>query len=257
MSGILYHIAGQATPPNGDQLAEHGLGSVLEVGDIDTAIVESGGLGAGAIVTRSESMGEYRPRYRPDEQTWQTFGAVSVGFYTAARPTPRSLARPKSIRGWKHSLGDGQEWVVPQLRKVDEGEVSVVTPARMVWDGSAWQRGSVIERFASIDGVVSEYLEQWRSAYDQTPVGGVFDGIDYPGVIESAVAVLSANYYVGNREASVLGLFTEHDEAQGVLQVAASIPLLAAWIAHKAEAGVKQKKTLGESGSTTGDGEAA
>ena len=257
MSGLLYHIRELSVPPNDEMLVEHGLDSIFDA-KRDVAIIEGGRLGAGVIVTRPGSLGEYRPRYRPDEQTWQTFGDVSIGYYNAARPDPDiDLGRPKSLRGRRVELADGEEWVVPELRRADEGEVVSVTPSKMTFDGVAWQRGSVVDRFAAIDDKVSTYLEKWREAYESVPVGGVFDGIEWPTAIPDAVEVLSANYRIGNREASLLGLFTEQDEAQVVLQAAASIPVLAAWITYRQAEATQKKSTMAEPGSITSDGNAA
>jgi len=54
--------------------------------------------------------------YDPSRQTWRKMpGGYWFGFQNDRRPTPDSLARPVSINGHPIKLGDGNEWVLPNV----------------------------------------------------------------------------------------------------------------------------------------------
>lgn len=58
--------------------------------------------------------------YKPDFQTWHDEGDFWIGFDNESPPAPAELARKKQITGYRMQLGDGQEWVIPILRRPDD-----------------------------------------------------------------------------------------------------------------------------------------
>lgn len=58
--------------------------------------------------------------YHPAFQTWHDEGDFWIGFDKESPPAPEDLARGKQITGYKMRLGDGQEWVIPILRRPDD-----------------------------------------------------------------------------------------------------------------------------------------
>ena len=140
--------------------------------------------------------------YVPKTQTWHAVRTVDaaaaapvywIGFETANRPTPEDLERKANPLGSPVRLGDGNEWIVP--------EVAAHLPIRFCRRGSEFQPQYLPEHQPLVDRA-----RDWYRRFEA-------DSIAYlpSEYFEFVADVLALNYRVGRDELSgdVLDLIRE------------------------------------------------
>lgn len=194
-------------------LEERGLTHVFgDVRDFDAEVScqDLVGLGPGgapgAILVRLAAGGAGLPDrlgYYPAQQTWDDDAdgrfRYWIGFDPAQRPQPEELARGGRFQGWDLTLGDGQSWRIPIVRRPDDTtELPCMLHVR---------RGLVEER------IKSQYAALWdrcgsavRWWTEDAPTKE-----DYPEAFALAADVLGIAYRIGPHEASALGLFDSNN----------------------------------------------
>lgn len=173
MSAPLYFLPGIFTAqlaPGGklsrSLLAARGLGEVFEdVRELDDlARIDMSALGpgnqSGMIISALPVESREPPRrigYYPQDPAieWHSFdnGSLWIAIDTQNPPTPADLARSKQLQGHAVEMADGQQWIVPVLRRWPSGSglpqdwefddagqfvQRIKARYRQLWDRSAW-----------------------------------------------------------------------------------------------------------------------
>jgi len=153
---------------------------------------------AGLLIAR-ESVPAAHMQSPGDPGTWWR---VAEGVYVKQvdAADPRQLMRPPSdcLPGHVTQLEDGNTWVIPRaVQWTDTDAFALALPRYdVLGDDGEWRPGSVISRHARL----------WELAQQvkDTPPGGDRYAIE----MDAAVAAVSANYYIGASEASLLQLLS-------------------------------------------------
>jgi hypothetical protein len=216
MAALLYFLPGvhqgeialEAGRLNQRLIAERGLGHVFadcEGVQADCTLSALAGRGpggqSGVILSALPGTGDAPPRrlgYYPNEQTWHEFagGKYWIGLDTADRPRPQDLARRQQFPGHWVRLADGQDWLVPIIRKHGGG---TNLPCALGWNGTG--------KFEM--KIKAAYRKAWD---DSAETARLYWDPQSDGTIDLEVALLRAldalalNYRVGRAEQSVLEL---------------------------------------------------
>lgn len=171
--------------------------------------------------------------YQPNFQEWTEHDGYWLGIDREAPPTPANLARTKQIGGYKMTMGDGHEWLVPILRRPDD---STELP-------SAFSFGA--------DGrLIQSVRQQHRALWEDTAEvcqwfveGTLFEVAKehLPRIIDRCVRILGVNYRFDRVLQNVLGPIGQEEWA-AILCYAIDWPTAQA---------LDQKKRAGPSASTT------
>jgi hypothetical protein len=137
--------------------------------------------------------------YYPAEQTWTPIGdgtGAWIGLDTASPPTPDDLRRREFHVGYSLELGDGNEWMIPVIRRPD-GTTSL--PCDMVWDAAGEVQQPIkrsYERFWNDSAIIAEWAFDLDSGEKKDlPIGRM---------LSLAVQALSINYRFGPNEQNLL-----------------------------------------------------
>jgi hypothetical protein len=164
--------------------------------------------------------------YFPARQAWAAVngGRYWIGFDKSDPPRPIDLQRRELIAGHPVKLNDGHEWHIPA--------------ARLFPQGSAFP---AVLRLGPDDRLVTEVVPEYRGLVGQVerlwPVfigeaGATDVGLTDEQIWSLCVDALRANYCVGPREVSVLGLLTTRCWYE-VLAALVDAPTVRAWLADK------------------------
>lgn len=191
-----------------------------------------------------------------DRQAWRKIPGsdLYVGYWRDHKPTPRELARPLLIPGYRVRLADDQEWQVPLVRRFDTEQLASVSnlPCYMELDeDGTWRRSRVLGVHAHLweltqpvaDALLGEYVE------GRTPV------VDDRAIMAALVALLQANYVVGPAELSLLEAFTSEASTHAAVMAACDWATFLDW----AESDEQKKSAAARRavGSTTSAGATA
>lgn len=227
MSHYAIHLPGERHPSRESALEAHGLSGLLDPGaDRPVITTGEGPTGEGTLVA-------WEPSFRYDaDQTWHDCGGWWLGWDT--QPTPEDLLRPQCQDSFPVTLEDGNEWLVPLVRRLPE-----------------------IYGLPNGDGKMTrkphpKYTDYCNFVYD-TVIGQWFhqEHTDEELVAQFCGRALAINYRINWHIGLALGLFTKAT-CQTITVVASDAePLLA-------EAQRREKKT-GPVGATsdTSNGEPA
>jgi len=189
-------------------LAARGLADVfadVSAPSVDCAVCELGGRGpgdlAGTILCYQTPDGEIPGRvgfYRA-EQTWTPVGDGSllwIGTNPAAPPTAADMRRPRQFTGYKLTLADTHEWLVPVIRRID-GSTELGTD--LIWDAAGRLIEPIKDRYRAYWEHSAEVLA-WFTAEDG------FNGAAFnkARALELAVEAVGLNYRYGRAEQNAL-----------------------------------------------------
>lgn len=250
MAGFLYFRSGEQTSPTLDTLTKWGLGYAFEAGPDCRVVMGATPSGAAGSIFADPARQSRSVKLDMAGQTWRKLPSVVgrpdlyLGYWSDSPPQPRDLARPAMLRGVPMTLGDGNEWQIPIVRR---------------WDGQAYE--SVLPAYVDFDenglpirgNPVAKYARLWEVT---TPVADAHLGGDVEltdkQVIDGAVALLQANYVVDLPELATLQVLVDDDQLALISLAANRFDQLKALLESESS---DQKKS--EQLATTGAGNAA
>lgn len=186
-------------------LAARGLGEIFDDvgqgGRQDFATCELAGRGpgdkSGTVLCYQTPSGAVPRRvgYYPAEQAWhQVDDGLWIGLDTDDAPRPEEMARRKQFSGYRPELGDGQEWLVPIIRRPDG---STELPTDMFWDAAGAVQEPIKERYRA-------YWDETAEVADWFFVEGASDQFDKARAFSLAVRAIGLNYRFGRAEQNLL-----------------------------------------------------
>lgn len=250
MAGFLYfkpnHMQPRVTMQN---IADWGLSYAFDV-EPSTREVNYPGVGKGILFGDESRLGGLVIGLHPEQQTWRKIpgGDCLVGIYNEAKPTPVDLLRSSEFNGYSITLNDGNQWSIPAVVQVLEGEQVSNLPCKLdVDDNGKICDGAPIEKYQYLWELTSPYADAFMS-------GGEITDIERDDVLRDAVELLAVNYHVGLAEAILLELFTANitELPLTICLAAIDYPTWAAWNAQ-----LKKTESPAEiAGSSTAAGKA-
>lgn len=157
-------------------------------------------------------------RYLPDEQTWEVVqtaeGKVAywIGWNNGQVPQPNDLLRREVIFGNTVEDGQGRKWQVPIARAA--GAETGCLPKRYAFDPITSATTTTVRDdmlwLWRLAGEIWDYCV-WHAqeSEDRESEPPEASKISMDGLAQAALKVLSVNYRIGPKEASVLGVFED------------------------------------------------
>lgn len=155
--------------------------------------------------------------YYPDEQTWQPVGDGSllwIGIDSAEPPKPEEMARPQRVRGYALSLGDGNEWAIPVVRRHDPDHPTLLP--------CAFTRDAAGRQVETVRNAYRPHWEAFRQAAEWVYGGMPAESIGREEVVDLAVRAIGINYRFGWQEQNALQVI---DSENYLTIVAAAVDL--------------------------------
>ncbi len=234
MAGFLYHLPGltrDKLAPGGvfsrSLLAARGLAEILSdvtncpdhatVANVDRQGPD-GGPGCIVAANPPRTMGYY-----PRQQEWQQVDGVDgcwLGYDKGEFPKPEDLERPATIAGYGPTLGDGNAWTIPILRRPDDTtelprdligkangtvEMPVSRRYRKLWEDSVDDVAFCFDESGKVREAMAVDLEK------------MFD------VLAKCIRILAVNYRVGMAEVNALQLI-DSTNWYGVIASSVDVP---------------------------------
>ena len=252
MAGFLYYLEGVAdTGVHKALYANPVLADLLpQPYTVATALRGPDG-GQGCVVCRADTFPETSIGHFPETQEWiERAPGVRLGWSKASPPSPMDLVRPKLQPGHGVRAGDGHRWMIPLARALKwnaEGglfDPSCNLPVASHFDATTgtWGPSGVCPELVELWAIAQEWWAVKRKAVaaaeidDDTPGdANIPIRFQFHGSHESAVRALAVNYFLGNPEASALGLLTS-DVVVEILDALVDGPVLAEWMQKKTKA---------------------
>lgn len=244
---MLYHLTPSVST---DALAAAGYDWLAGPGLVRCQTAD-GPAGAGGVVLGDASLvAPDRCRYQAEAQQWcatDLAGLHCGRWLDAPAPGPEHLARPDQLGGHLVELADRQRWLVPIARGwlEEDGELRwyVALPQRLERTGGAWQRGSVLPRYARLWQIAEQWEQRWAAGVAAAMAGAGDDPAGAAGELlavelsvsdaaDLACEVLAANYRITATEVSLLGLLADATPA-AVLDALIDRPTRIAWAKKK------------------------
>ena len=208
VSSFLYFKPGHSSPRvTMDQLAEWGLSYAFDAEPQCRACKFPETSAAGYVFGCEATLGGKVVGIYPDEQRWAKVPGSDcwVGHYKDATPTTESLSRESPLPSYVLQLGNGEDWAIPKVVHVDDGEIGKNLPCKLdVDDEGKIKQGDPIEKYQYLWTIAKPYIE----AFLVPEIGDTFD-VDSSDILADAVRFLQANYRLGLREAIMLELFPD------------------------------------------------
>lgn len=242
MSAPLYFLPGIFTAqlaPGGQLsrslLAARGLGEVLEdirslddLAHADLATLGPGGK-SGVIISAIPVESRELPRrlgYYPQDTAieWLSFngGLIWAAIDKNYPPTPADLARHKMLDGYPIEMADGQEWIVPILRRWPAG---TALPQDWEWDDA----GQFVQRIKARYQRIWESSSKTASEFFDSPSG---HRINLPDATQRILDALALNYRLGRHEQRLLHL-VDSTNWEDALAATVDLPKVFALVAQK------------------------
>ncbi len=184
-----------------------------------------------------------RAGYYPKEQVWAPVGDGSllwIGVDTAEPPKPDEMTRKRKTRGYDITLGDGNSWHVPVIRRCDD---STMLP-------QSFKRGATGKLETEVRHASRDHWEAFREAAAWVIGGMESEKMPQDVAVELSVLALSINYRFGWNEQNAMGIVGS-DNYLFVLAAAVDIPALNETLA----AAKKKNDQQAEQNSTAGQKE--
>jgi hypothetical protein len=210
--GILYYLPGlDAAGP--EVIAEAGLTYALPSDQpITHTKVQTNGPDNGRGVLVAD--GKLEPalvRIRP-ELVWVNGGAVWIGHDPKNSPTPELLQRVEMLSGELVKMADSREWIIPKARAWSGAEngagwLPMLPTAAVLDEAGHWTSGGIVKRYQRIWDLAARWFDFRLEA-----LGGEEDeerelaGYTVAEMLDAVCELLTANYRLGRREISILGL---------------------------------------------------
>ncbi len=179
--------------------------------------------------------------YYPKEQTWTAVGDGSllwIGVDSAEPPKPEEMARKRKIRGYDITLGDGNSWHIPVIRRCDD---STMLP-------KSFKRNPAGKIESEVRQSSREHWEAFRQAAEWVIGGMEPDKLPEDVAIDLSIRALSINYRFGWVEQNALGIIGS-DNYLLALAAAVDIPALNETLAaakKKNDQQLEQNSTAGQ-----------
>lgn len=178
------------------ELAKVGLGDFVGNAEALREPVGPDGQGGCVFAWWTSGAASRQIGFRPDSQTWrQSIEGYWVGSWNHSPSTPHELARPYQEPGRLLTLGDGHQWLIPEVMQLDR-------TLRLADDGT-W-RYEAQRRHHKL------WLEsvQWGLRFQPTQDGRSKIDLNMTELSEFVIGVLRMNYRVTREVVSDLSLFS-------------------------------------------------
>lgn len=229
MSSFLYFVPGLDKPASLEDAASAGVAYAFESkGRLQCAPINgrtpTGS--PGMLLFDQQRLGAAPPGYRPDEQTWRKIPGSETwaGFYKEHRPTPESLARSEQLTGELLNLGDGQQWLAPQL-KVFAGEQGFQPAYPLIAD--------LDENGNWVSGGASPASAKMEKLFERLMDGMAGEGLSTNDGLDMACQLLAINYAIDRVEAAMLRLLETNETLGRILRVASDWDAAMEWAKKK------------------------
>lgn len=231
MAGFLYYKPHQLTPVMREDLVAWGLGYAFPKSCAPCLCQRNTpDDSAGHVFADPERMGDFGTKMDMPNQTWRRLPkrALWVGYWNKAKPTPDDLLRSPYLPGHSVKLADGQDWIIPLVRRFDTVELVTTSslPTYMEQDDDGnWHRGPVLETHAHLwdatqpiaDALLAEYVHKQPPRVNDADI---FTAIE---------ALLGANYVVSGGELSAMRALTSEANTHAAVMAACDWPSFMAW----------------------------
>lgn len=252
MTGFLYFIADETSPPGMEELAEAGLQYAFEVPPAATPKMSGSGPGGQSGMLLAAQGVELE--YRPDKQTWrrlpiadcrlsiangESSKSVWVGMWNDKRPGPEELARSSQLRGHEVRLADGQMWHVPAARRVVSGTGGPIAACalphgRDVDDSGRWTQRRLLPAYEDLWQAATRFWDCFVGAAQSTADTAVAPTLEDELLYAWATRALATNYRVSAVELAMLGVLDDRNVIE-VLKALIDWPTVAAWTEKKTD----------------------
>lgn len=151
-----------------------------------------------------------------------------IGYWTDALPTAAELIRTPHMPGFSVTLGNGQSWIIPLVRRYAPAEKKTVSnlPTYMECDDDGnWHNGPVLEVHAKLWEVTQPIADALLAEY----VKGEPPTVTNEDIFNAITALLGANYLVGPGELSLMRAFTSEASTHAACMAACDWPTFMAW----------------------------
>jgi hypothetical protein len=211
-------------------MATAGLGHLPPAATLITRGMLDGPDGRACLMVADGRCEPRRLRYAPAEQTWakSAGGKYWLGFWNDQRPTAASLQRTAAMSGYKVTLGDGDEWIVPVLRQLDGGTGLEQAYAMTAEGLTCMPLPQHADLFARAGQLWADYQIQVTGEAGSIALA---DGQRFALAAEA----LALHYHLGADEITLLGLLTTVTMSK-VLAALIDVPAFEAMLAALADA---------------------
>ena len=143
-----------------------------------------------------------------ENQIWRDAGKYMVGYDKNHKPKPKDLERGEVFGGYGLTLGDGNQWVIPVVRRIN-GDSAL--PSRLKFDATTggWIKGDVMPVYKKLFNLTCELFDRIKGVAEQSDDDSEEVYLSKGG--ELACGALSVNYFVGPQEIDLLGLLTTNN----------------------------------------------
>jgi hypothetical protein len=163
------------------------------------------------VIISWTTAGDTRTGYHPEEQTWisavasdeMPAGRYHIGIWNASKPMPKELQRPTMHIGKPLVLGDGWEWLMPNIASLDK--VMVLS------ESGGW----VFESCEEYKEIEAE-SQRWLEILETLSEGDILNWSDAFGFV---VSVLKMNYRLTDEVVSYLRLFNQTDILKSLMAI--------------------------------------
>jgi hypothetical protein len=194
-------------------------------------------------------LGELPLAYAPDSQVWRKIPGTEVmlGWYRDQPPTEASLRRHGQREGYPVELADGAQWRIPLLRfwSSELGFRSTLPQYADLDEDGNWLIGQTTEDCTRLAAIA-------QRLYDGMVTALVGDGSDADKselltteeLLEFAVELLQANYYVSKIEIAALKILTVDGQLTRIAKAAIDYDRAEKWAQKKTtESGLAESTT--------------
>jgi len=175
--------------------------------------------GKGWLFFDGKRIGNAFQGYKAEFQQWRKIpnSEVWVGFDTAKRPTPESLARNERLSSILFALEDGNEWAIPKLSYYsgENGFVSSLVRYVALDESGEWVPGRVKGGHNNL----VELGDRLAAAMVYRLVDETIPELTFSEASESIASLLQANYFMSGPEVSLLELLSEDTILEACKQV--------------------------------------
>lgn len=211
MSGLLYYIEGVRSAPLENDLKECGLLNQQVMGFCHTEIFLNKTRGS-VFTLKGKCSENIKVGFYYDEQVWQnmpkddgTPSRLWIGYYKNDKPKPCHFLKNDFIPGHELELADGNNWIIPIARKLQEG---CVLPKSTVMFVANRIDEFVLDKYIPLQKIAEQVYILFNLDFDEEFKKDDEFIKDDVSFFNTCVEVLKTNYNIDFREISVLRLFT-------------------------------------------------
>ena len=198
--------------------------------------------------------------YVPENQVW-TAPAVPdgqtqwwLGWWDGQKPGEEDLRRPNPVDGYTVTLADGDEWLIPPVRRWDGSPGTIPCTLTLGPDGEEQSR--VRPEYRDLFEETEEFADAYYETLKAWEDGEREQEVQIPRMgLHIIVRVLNINYRVCREEVNALGLISSANRMNvsvSIIDVPAYIQMMAD-VDEKPEAKKKGSSSEGSDATTAGD----